>query len=146
MNKERLITLREFLKTLKQEQFEYNAIVSKAEGNCGTTCCAIGWMPKIDPENFQWFRHHLKGPLNVCMKGKGGFYYTNSATEQDAAEYFDIPASVADTIFWNADKFYNGSMLDNQIRPAHLIEIINWVLENNPKDSSYCLDVLEYVS
>lgn len=60
MNKEKLNTelgylekLAAGLKTLKEEQFEYIDFVSEfdKENECGTVCCAWGWMPRFVPES-----------------------------------------------------------------------------------------------
>lgn len=40
------------LKTIKEEEFDYRNFVSESdESDCGTTCCAFGWMPKFVPES-----------------------------------------------------------------------------------------------
>ena len=39
------------LYTLTDKDFAYQSYVSKHEDNCGTVCCAFGWMPKFVPES-----------------------------------------------------------------------------------------------
>ena len=39
------------LKTLDDSQFYYGDYVLHSDSNCGTVCCAFGWMPKFVPES-----------------------------------------------------------------------------------------------
>lgn len=38
------------LRTLKPKQFNYHDFITKYNEDCGTVCCAYGWMPKFVPE------------------------------------------------------------------------------------------------
>jgi hypothetical protein len=48
---ERLDATIEKIKTLKPEQFNYNAYVTNEKDGCGTTCCIAGWYPVWFPES-----------------------------------------------------------------------------------------------
>lgn len=65
MNITRLRRLADFLDTLPVEKFNFNNFLSvrglppaqalaAGSNKCGTTACAIGWLPAIDPENWAW--------------------------------------------------------------------------------------------
>ena len=43
--------LNDGLRTLKPEQFKYSQFISESHDDCGTVCCAYGWMPKFVPES-----------------------------------------------------------------------------------------------
>ena len=50
--------LADFLDTLPEEQFEFDAVVSEWDRTkdkpCGSVCCAIGWAPMVFPELIKW--------------------------------------------------------------------------------------------
>jgi hypothetical protein len=39
---------------LLPHQFDYHTFVSQDDGACGTTCCAAGWLPAVDPARWSW--------------------------------------------------------------------------------------------
>lgn len=55
MRYDRLKQWIDFLHNLPDEKFDYDLWVSETDGHaCGTVCCAAGWLPAVDPENWQW--------------------------------------------------------------------------------------------
>lgn len=54
-HKERFIKLLEFLKTLNNDQFDYSQFVAiyDHKQQCGTVCCAAGWLPKVFPQEWE---------------------------------------------------------------------------------------------
>jgi hypothetical protein len=59
LGRQRLLNLIEFLRTFKPSQFDYRSFVSAYEekddgAECDTICCAVGWLPAIDPVNWSW--------------------------------------------------------------------------------------------
>lgn len=50
----RLLKVADFLDKLDKSKFDYSEVVSKYEGNCGTVCCALGWLPSIFKKDFSW--------------------------------------------------------------------------------------------
>ena len=47
------------LKTLEDKDFKYDRFISKYDrkNDCGTVCCAFGWMPRFVPEtDVKWIR------------------------------------------------------------------------------------------
>lgn len=36
------------------EQFDFRYTVKEDDGHCGTVCCAIGWTPRLFPEQVKW--------------------------------------------------------------------------------------------
>ena len=56
------------LKTISQEEFSFNDFVSEfnSEHNCGTVCCAFGWMPRFVPESgAKWERYRKDVIMNM---------------------------------------------------------------------------------
>jgi hypothetical protein len=54
---EKLLKLCDFLDSLKDEQFDFSSWTSaRDEHDCGTVCCAAGWIPAAFPEEYaaQW--------------------------------------------------------------------------------------------
>lgn len=56
MNKDRLLKLVDFLNNLDEDKFDFEEIVGdyNNELNCGTLCCAIGWLPRVFPNLVEW--------------------------------------------------------------------------------------------
>lgn len=52
----RLKKLADFLWQLENEKFNFGSWVFKEENGCGTVCCALGWMPKVD-KRWEWVLH-----------------------------------------------------------------------------------------
>lgn len=68
-------------KTIKQDEFDFGAFVSRQENNCGTICCLWGWEPKFGVlENVKWendggiFTVNLK-PVAELDWGRNIIYY-----------------------------------------------------------------------
>lgn len=70
MNKERLIKMAEFLEKLPEHKFDFSSYVhlgskspsealANPEEHCGTTACAIGWLPAMFPESFKWVGENI---------------------------------------------------------------------------------------
>ena len=57
---ERLLKIADFLEELPPEKFNFRDYVSESKNDCGTVCCAIGWLPKIFPEDFYWINPNYK--------------------------------------------------------------------------------------
>ncbi len=58
-DKELLIKLVQGLKTLDESQFDYSEYVAEYDNykDCGTVCCAWGWVPALVPESgIRWIR------------------------------------------------------------------------------------------
>lgn len=65
MNEERLLKMAEFLEALPPHKFDFSnyvhigdkspaAALAAPDEHCGTTACAVGWMPAVFPETFEW--------------------------------------------------------------------------------------------
>lgn len=101
MNKDKLLELIEFLKTLSYEDFNFNEVVACYDDytKCGTVCCAIGWLPKLFPDEVEW---------NITRRGIVGLFLKNeygsicgSAKEYDdvAIHVFKLHPYVAQSLF-----------------------------------------------
>lgn len=73
----RLLKLAKFLRKLPREKFDYSVLVKQTENGCGTVCCAVGWMPAVDPRNWKWV---ADGTVPV-VRGNG---------DRTQLEYFSI--------------------------------------------------------
>lgn len=76
--KERLLKLADAIEKLDDKNFDLRSYV-KLKGdiedlkqkklNCGTTCCAIGWMPSVFPRICEWkLVDEYHGDINVMLK------------------------------------------------------------------------------
>ena len=59
------------LRSLRESEFDYSEYVSETKNECGTVCCAFGWMPKFVPESgVKWEEtyiiNNLKTSINKC--------------------------------------------------------------------------------
>lgn len=64
----RLRKLAAFLYKLPPEKFYFGNYVLKAENGCGTVCCAIGWLPRVFPEDWHWVRSVYGDPIAAVLK------------------------------------------------------------------------------
>lgn len=94
MNKKRLLKLADFLHQLPPQKFDYRFVARVGEkpmlkalrdrkGHCGTTACAVGWMPAAFPRLVRWSDHH-----DVFLKGDKRC--TGDGNLHAAAHVFDI--------------------------------------------------------
>lgn len=56
MNKERLLKLADFLEELPETKFNFLEVIYKYDeiNNCGSVCCAVGWTPRLFPDEVSW--------------------------------------------------------------------------------------------
>lgn len=81
--KQRLLRVARFLDKLPEEKFDFSKVVSHRDENCcGTVCCAVGWMPKIDPKNWFWFAYDVTY--------KNGKYTENTYFGLTGTEYYKL--------------------------------------------------------
>ena len=97
MHKDKLIKLAEFLWGLEPEKFDFSEVVHKwdAEHSCGAVCCAIGYTPKLFPEEVEWQETCDSGPYDVALKGSG---YPEGYIDV-ASKLFGISTLHADILF-----------------------------------------------
>jgi hypothetical protein len=124
MNKERLHKLAAFLDTLDNKDFDYSTYVSELDDGCGTVCCAVGWLPKLFPEDWRWTGKRLT-PQAVELRGR---YY---AYPSDAAsEFFDIPQEDGEALFVDAAKYMqDANYRPTKVTPAMLARFIRQYIE-----------------
>lgn len=65
--RDRLNKLANFLEKLNPKKFNLSIIAKKDKKNpeCGTVCCAIGWMPQVFPRTFKWRLFPWSNQLSV---------------------------------------------------------------------------------
>ncbi len=109
----RLNELADFLADLPREKFDYASVVQtpaaqkvptcgvEALANCGTTCCAMGWMPAIWPQDWRW------GPI---WSSYSGFFRYSSLErclsggyelDDELAGWFALQSDICETIFYS---------------------------------------------
>lgn len=112
MEKQRLLALADFLeKRVPRKAWSFRTIVTlgtkspkdafEAGGGCGTTACAVGWMPQCFPDDFVWSDGGYGTPDVVLTSGESSPYRA-SYTQRNilgAAQYFGITEQQADFLF-----------------------------------------------
>lgn len=58
MDKVKLLKLASFLRELPPKEFNFGDVVTEWDDKreCGSICCAIGWTPKVFPDEVQWWQ------------------------------------------------------------------------------------------
>lgn len=102
MNTKRLTKLANFLEKLEPEKFDYGHFVREHADNCGTVCCAAGWLPKVDPENWEWYKPSLKSSAHIRLK-----HMLHFNTFDALSLYFDISLEVGRGIFLDAAAYFH---------------------------------------
>lgn len=98
MNKDRLLKLAEFLEQLPSESFDFSSFVDSydQEKECGSVCCAIGWMPKVFPDLCQWKKFTgFSFSIDIVTIGSNhtGFFAAQEIfdIDDDASSYLFCP-------------------------------------------------------
>jgi hypothetical protein len=92
MNKDKLLKLADFLTNLKPSEFDFSEIVGEFDydNNCGTVCCAIGWLPVVFPEEAVWVDE--LSITSTLISNNGAFNTTQSIfeiTEEESVGLFE---------------------------------------------------------
>lgn len=120
MNKKSFKEFEVFVRNIPREKFEYTALVSRWDDNaCGSVCCAAGWLPVFDPDNFKYNKRSLTMIDTSEVNGHLG---------NAMAVYFDIPYRIIESIFFNIDTYLDVYPYGD-IKPHHvadkMLEYIN---------------------
>lgn len=117
----RLLKLAGFLETLHHSKFNLNEwvagiktkLMSEAptkKGDCGTTACAVGWLPAIFPKSWGWtkpkaFYDSFGNPANadIMYKRWPDSEMTQGQKLAAAADFFSIDYSDATELFMPAE-------------------------------------------
>lgn len=99
----RYLNLSRFILDLPPEKWDFGELVTKhrvkrkpAETVCGTVCCAIGWMPKVDAENWKWeLEPNFRSGVSVVGYIDGEWRHFL----ESAVHYFFMPDQIARAIF-----------------------------------------------
>ena len=101
------------LKTLEEDEFSYEQFVTKSNSECGTVCCAFGWMPKFVPES------GVKWKVSAVSKGKSAKYV---ATVNKDPECVFKAISIYNPLYINFMFYGLGMNLNNKsILARHII-------------------------
>lgn len=101
MNRERLLKMADFLEQVDEQLFDLSDLINYDRDNpnfedfvllkpCGTTGCAVGHMPHIFPDDWEY----VLDQYDFRMKGKGA--WTSCI---DSEEYLDINNKVWEFLF-----------------------------------------------
>lgn len=123
MNKERLIKIAEFLENLPEHKFDFSAYVilgskqplealCSLEEHCGTTACAIGWLPAIFPESFKWVKDWSDELSPALVEN-------DEWNENDIRDFLEIDQRNYDFLF-----IPGSSSLYNEAKPKEVAEQI----------------------
>lgn len=100
MKKDKLLKLAAFLDTLEEDKFDLAqvAISDDEDPMCGSVCCAVGWTPKIFPEEVRWaMPNHYEG-LDLACRNEGGDWVVKEYREV-AVQLFEITEAEAHSLF-----------------------------------------------
>ncbi len=100
MNKERLLNLSKYLRTLPPEKWNFDTIIE----DCGTCGCAIGQLPNVDPEHCK-YSAITDSKIIVRIDGE----MVTTMTVAVIANYFAIPTHDAHRIFLSPSHYTGGS-------------------------------------
>lgn len=117
----RLLKLADFLEKLHPSKFNLNEWVAGIKpklmaenplkkGDCGTTACAVGWLPALFPKSWGWtkpkaFYDSFGNPANadVLYKKWPNAEMTQGQKLQAAADFFSIDYSDSTELFMPAE-------------------------------------------
>ena len=103
MRQDRFEKLFTFLLALPDAEFDFRRWVNRPpeEHTCGTVCCAGGWLPRVDPDNWEW--KCLNGNDSELVPGlKKGCGHTDCPSwdiNGQLTAYFDITEDLAEALF-----------------------------------------------
>jgi hypothetical protein len=117
MNIEKLLKLCDFLDTLPPEKFNYD--------KCGTVCCAVGWLPKLFPDDWEWLKYNADG---VAYKNYNNPEYRTPALQ--AALFFDIPDDDARKLFVSAYHHIDDADFAEDVTPEQLSQFIREYIDD----------------
>jgi hypothetical protein len=82
------------MRQLPKEKFDFADWVREfdEEHQCGTACCAAGWLPRVDPEHWMWGDSYHKIPELISD--------TDPDVDVDLQEYFGIDAELVAKLFY----------------------------------------------
>lgn len=113
----RLIKLADFLQKVHHSKFNLNEWVSgintklmakkpTRKGDCGTTACAVGWLPNIFPRSWSWTDGQMDAwgmvvgtEIEYKPWGDRGLSLTHNMKLNAAAEFFDIDFDESSSLF-----------------------------------------------
>jgi hypothetical protein len=123
--KAKLRQLIEFIRELPDEQFDFSRIVKEVDRHeCGTVCCAAGWLPKVFPKDWAYTKawHAGQGAASVALKES-----EDVGVEDFLKSYFEAPEEDIDRIF-----FYGYGYLEaDSTREAWIENAEEYLLEQN---------------
>ena len=93
---DRLLTLAKFLNTLQPKQFNFQSWVTEFDSNinCGTVCCAVGWMPKVFPHDVKW---SVVTQRSITLRNHQ--HLNNPTSINTAAEFFGLGVPAVSHLF-----------------------------------------------
>lgn len=91
IQRERMQKLIEFLEELEPSKFNIANLITKYDytNECGTVCCAVGWLPAVFPNLVKWERDLMSGEACLALAN-------DEANKDDSFGYFwwEIPCQI----------------------------------------------------
>jgi hypothetical protein len=115
--RECLLSLESLLRKIPHTQFDFSMFISR-HGACGTICCALGWMPKVDPSNWEWT---LETDDSTSLRFQGTpflpyhFYGDVGAEAMHAVRYFGLTIPEFRRIFVSPETYERCNPNKNEV-------------------------------
>lgn len=136
-NTKRLLKLYDWSKeNLNDDNFYFGAYVESFDyqNHCGTVCCLLVWMPKVEPNDWYWTEDN-----HVLLKG-------HTSEESSAEEWFNIDTETMYAIFQPNNQYFLNyvnltelncdSKLEDVLANLNKI-IIYWEKQKEPNNGNY---------
>lgn len=127
----KLLTLASFLETLPEEKFRFDQTVAvwDYDNHCGSVCCAIGWTPKLFPDEVSWSAGEW-ATTGFILAGDDEDDLSSFGTV--AAKIFGLPRDLAELLFCPTRAEYVHSSLpwlNKRAKPAEVAAMMRQFLE-----------------
>lgn len=91
---DRILKLADFIEPLSAKEFSFKHLVTRFDevNQCGTNCCALGWMPAVFPQDWEWTKGSVGARINTCL-------LFEPTPFRDAQEYLGLSDAEVDEAF-----------------------------------------------
>jgi hypothetical protein len=133
LTKDRMGALAHFLITLDVKAWAYEKLLTAFDvaHNCGTICCAAGWLPKVDPKRWRWEVVDLDFTDSAPDLDPTVVYHDGRDARNGLSDYFHgLDHRQIDHVFHAMHDDYNVSY--HGIRPWHVAAELARIAADQP--------------